>query len=142
MFGMIRYRRRINKLSKQQNKIQKEYRTKINKETDRERIRELEAYEFHEFSELQEEIDLLMTSNLRNKASKLFIPLPKYEDEEKWQDCRYISTQKTLTTAGINDVRTAIRLETKGRIEMYLPWIVAVSGLIGVGTGFVAMLKK
>lgn len=81
------------------------------------------------------------TRYLLRVAHRLIVPIPSYSDEENWEDSNY-DGMRYLVPGAIHKLRTAIRAEQKLRREtilMWLPAIGAITGLLGVIIGLVAV---
>lgn len=89
----------------------------------------------------QEDISSLVTQALLRKARKLMLPTPELGDENMWKRCQYFN-RSILTEKGIAELRGTIRREQKETREIYLPWITALAGLVGIITGLVAIILK
>jgi len=146
MFNYIKYRVKLNKLSKSRKKIHdiysKDIREAQQKKKSRDEIEEIKHDQYFEYAMIQEEIDILITSYLRSKANTLFVSLPEYDDEKMWTECNKISQQKVLTTLGINKIKKTIRQERKERVEIILMVAASLTGIIGAITGLIALIKK
>ncbi len=71
-----------------------------------------------------------------------------YQDEEMWEIAQ-TTADNILTEKGVRLLKEAIRKERakissdkKQRRDSWLPWIVAVTGLIGVITGLLLVLSS
>ena len=101
-----------------------------------------------EYLLIRDEISSHITNGLLRESKKLFIPMPfSYQDEEMWELAQ-TTADNILTEKGVCLLKEAIRKERaeisndkKQRRDNWLPWIVAVSGLIGVITGLLAVLS-
>jgi hypothetical protein len=86
--------------------------------------------------------------NLLHKAWRLRVPVPDYYVDGKlspdYEETR-MKSKIVLSTIGAQKVRKEIREEQKWRSEArarLIPYITAISGLIGTLTGFVAVWHK
>jgi hypothetical protein len=113
---------------------------------DREKDRE---WLMHEYDSLEEDENSYHTRRLRTRARNLRIPMPPvFEGAKVTSD--YVSSgldgkRYYLSISGEQKVRAAIREEEKYRSERWtrrIPYITALTGLIGAGTGLVALLSK
>ena len=84
---------------------------------------------------------MLVTSRLVGKATKLFLPLPKQNDQN-WKRGTMISPGNILTEDGIMELRSAIRRDQKERRDAYVSVTTLVIGLIGATTGLLAVILK
>lgn len=102
-----------------------------------------------EFEELDEEEARFHCKRLLNRARTLRLPIPKvYTAEgklsEDWERSRADGRYR-LSIHGESRLRQSIREEEKFRAEAWgrrIPFISALSGLIGTITGSVALLMK
>ena len=100
---------------------------------------EMVAIRNHECEQIELDISLLWTKILCRKADKCFLPMPRWNDEEIWEDnygCKYLSTK------GIYTIRQMIRTWQKEERDRYLPWICVFTGLIGTLIGLVSLLIR
>lgn len=146
MTDFIKYRIALWRLLKQKEKIRFAYAKEIStahKEGKKpDDIRALEASAWFEEQMLNEEISLLVTAHWISKATKHFITIPSRATEGMWEQCDKISERFVLTNAGISALRSALRAEIKERRDLVLPYILALTGIIGTLTGLVAILRK
>jgi len=146
MFNHLKYRFKLQKIFNNKKKIQNAFSKEIGKAYQQKKssdeIHLIKQNEYFEVGMIQEEIDILITNHLREKATALFVPLPEYNQEKMWTKCDKISQQKILTRLGINTIKTAIRKERKERIELLLMVAASLTGVIGAITGLIALLKK
>lgn len=91
---------------------------------------------------IQEEIDILITKYLRNRANKLFVPMPDYNDENMWDRCNTISNEKVLSTLGINTIKKNIRAELNERSELVFKYLGFLIAVIGALTGLFAVILR
>ena len=100
--------------------------------------------------ELQAELeDDYLTSRLMSQARRLRVPTPHFRNRDGSESDSWYKGSQTggwaLTTLGVNSLRHDIRLEKKSRHEslaVYLPWLTAVTGVLGTITGLVAVLMR
>lgn len=88
------------------------------------------------------EIDLLETSYLLKQAERLMLPTPDLREKEMWEKGPFTAGRSVLTASGISYLRKSIRQEQKERRDKYIPWIIAISGLIVVLTGLFAVILR
>jgi len=93
---------------------------------------------------IQRRIDEAHTKYLMSRARRLVVPLPDWNDDRLWS-IEANTGEHVLTAAGINELRAAIRAEKKARreaVQSWLPWVGALTGIIGALTGLFAVLAK
>jgi hypothetical protein len=84
-----------------------------------------------------------MSNYLVSEADRLLIPLPDDDDEKMWTTYEGPDgVEHVLTRKGINEVRTAIRTELKGRTERFLMLTSGTIGVIGAITGLVSVVLR
>lgn len=116
------------------------------REKDYKKIQSIESDLQFELDMLCEEEDSFLTKKICSKARRLLIPIPRVHnsdnsESELWYEGQYTGGWK-LTTQGIDFLRKKIRQEKKARHEQWIPWVIALTGLIGSITGLVALLKS
>lgn len=116
--------------------------------------RDVEAEYVHELRELEYEQESAFTRDLLRQAHRLRVPVPDrrvHRDgdwvlTEYWEEGPYGPyTPPFLSRTGIATVRQAIREEEKWRIEKrrsWLPWVAALTGLVGAVTGLLAVFGR
>jgi hypothetical protein len=91
---------------------------------------------------VDEQVRYLIGRYLLDEANRLIITTPAREENgPEWVQSRY-SDRWLLSDPAINDLRAKIRAEKKARAErvlMWLPVVGAITGLLGVLTGLVAV---
>ena len=141
-------RKESRKLQHEIQEIREHYKRKIaqaRKEGNREEVKSLESGEMHEVLMAWEEFDLLVTNELRAKASLLLLPLPpcpsgEEEENEWWRRGTCIFPGWLLTREGVKRVRAEIRQEQKEHREALLAWVPAITGILGALIGIVGVL--
>ena len=89
---------------------------------------------------IEDELMLLVSSYWMSVANRLLIPIPEFqEDGGAWEESR-TSGRYYLTKQALSELRTAIRREQKNRQEVWLPWLAALTGLVGALTGLAAVI--
>lgn len=83
------------------------------------------------------EIEIAITDALLTEADKLHISKPSFGDRKKWN---LSAPSRTLSHAGIEDLRSRIRKEKRERQEIIEWWVKVVGGLITILTGLVGAL--
>jgi hypothetical protein len=91
----------------------------------------------HEYQTYEDEIHRLHTRYLWREANRLLLPVPEIDDKEAWEE-EY--GRRHLTRKGINDLRTAVRLEMKLRREAVLMWVPAITALTGLAGAAIGVL--
>ena len=86
---------------------------------------------------LEEDIDYLISSYLSAKAQKLRLVMPESENNWQWSKHR---RHYLLTPAAMQALRSAIRAEKKENSELAFRWLTAITGLIGVLIGLLAII--
>jgi hypothetical protein len=75
------------------------------------------------------------------QAQRLYLPTPRFDDEEKWEsDGALNSPTRYLTAEAMTDLRSAIRKELAERRAVVESWLKVVGGSIGILTGLVGAL--
>jgi hypothetical protein len=104
-------------------------------------IESVEA-EFHaDYFDYCEQVETAHSQFLCKRASRLIIPLPKFDDSDMWEDFHDGSGRHHLTETGINALRAAIRAERKARLDMFLMWVPGIVGILGALIGLVSVLS-
>jgi hypothetical protein len=91
-------------------------------------------------SELRYKLRRAMSEYYISKSYRLVIPLPDPSDQTTWgtfDDGHTVDC--VLTSAGVNQVRSAIRAERKARFEMILMWVPGIIGIMGAAIGLAAV---
>lgn len=102
----------------------------------------------YEYQILEDDEAKLHSEQLLNRARELRIPIPTvFEGDRVSSDYRRssVDARYLLSIVGEQKVRAAIREEEKYRSERWarrIPYITALSGLVGTITGLVALLIK
>lgn len=146
MIDYIKYRYKLEQLFRQKKRLWEAYDTDIQiarKEgKPKEDIELLECEAWSEKDRILEDISILITDYLINRATRKFVPIPSLKEMEFWERCKVIHNRYILTDTGIRDLRSSLRLEQKERNESLVPIIAALTGIIGAATGLVALLLK
>jgi hypothetical protein len=110
----------------------------------RARIQELE---YAAYTTSQNDIDIFLSQGLMNEAEKYDVELPPHNDPDMWRGGADFPVP-FLTSKGRFAVRRSIDDEKTRRFEVttrwakvWVPIITALTGLIGVATGLVAVLQ-
>ncbi|MBC8213595.1 MAG: hypothetical protein H8E71_03035 [Candidatus Marinimicrobia bacterium] len=143
MFNSIRISREIKSLQSSAKKIRDEYRQKIKNENDPNEIQRLASTSFFEESCVEEEINVLITQTLIDKAKLIFIPLPNINDKKYWKKCEHIyPNRNVLNNAGISEVRSLIRKEKIDRNKLFFSWTSYLIALIGALIGLFTIILE
>lgn len=95
-----------------------------------------------DLNQLEEEILILKTRYLRNKAEKMTLPVPPVTDKQGlWEGGRY-TRRWFLTNKGMTELRQLIRKERKETFDLFLPWVSLLTGLIAAISGLILTIKK
>ena len=140
MFELIKYRGELQTLEREIRKIQQRY-AGLGKGLSGTELQELHADESSEVSPLLEDIEVLKTRRFVKIADRLMVPLPDRNDEELWEDST-CGTTKVLTAKGYWELKTLIRQDKRERSQLALMWLAALTGIIGVTTGLLAVLGR
>ena len=143
MLDYLRYKRQTHKIIKEISNNDKFYGKKIEEEkkkcTTKDEIGKLYA-EWRGVNDGPEtELKVAMTRYLTAKATKYNVPIPEKSNEELWED--YFGYQ-FLTEKGHFELNKTIRQELKERLEIWIPIITALTGLIGVFIGLISILAR
>jgi hypothetical protein len=143
MIDYLKYRWNLLKLQTKQKKDERFYKGLIKEATqegqDKDEIEALHAEASGSYWDTQEEIRMLTQRHLLATATKLMVPIPdmKKEDDAVWE---HRLGRYALTDQGIAHFKTAIRAERKQRTDVYMPWVFALTGLIGAMIGLLAII--
>ena len=117
---------------------------------DPDEIAGLESQAVFELSEYEDAEAGLVTFKLRRRASILGVAVPRHHyewqkgvDPEYWYRSQW-SGEFLLTGKGVRLLRKRIRAELKARAELralYLPWLSAVTGLLGTVVAIIALIS-
>jgi hypothetical protein len=128
----FRYRRRLQTLQKDRERIAEKSRAEIQNAKGEERQR-LEAEWSFEYFMVQEEIDELLSDNVRERAERLDISLPVRAEGEFWERMTHVGDRLILTTRGREEMREKIRKEKKQIRDVwgfYFQMLVTIGSLI------------
>lgn len=146
MIDYAKYRIALRRLFKQKQKVRAAYAKHVTSaRKDDKNAKEISSLEYEAWYEedmINEDISILVTTYLVSKATKHFISIPPRKDEGMWEQCNKISERFVLTNAGISALRSSIRAEAKERRDLLIPLIAALTGIIGIVTGLIAVIKK
>jgi len=140
MFEVIKYRWKLYELNKQYENVTEKYK-QLKKDVKGDEYAMLHTEEGSEVVPLLEEMDALKTRRFCQIADNLMVPLPDSKDESLWSD-RYYGKGKNLTINGIWELKKFIRQEKRERREGFMVWLAALTGIIGIITGLVAVVLR
>lgn len=144
MWLYFKYKWEIHKLNKELAKIDKTFKAEIkiakeNKES-REKIQDRNASWNFEASGCFGQIVVIETKKLRRKANRYNLPFPDYNDEEAWEINAY--GERYMNDKTRYELAKKIRQELKERLEIWIPIVTALTGLIGVFIGLISILSR
>jgi hypothetical protein len=90
---------------------------------------------------LDDQISILQTRYLRERAQDRFINIPRVDEEGMWEKSDHLGSHY-LTAKGMARVKTQLDADEKATRDAFLAWITPTIGLIGVLIGFVAAVKR
>jgi hypothetical protein len=141
-----RYRAKLARLFRQREKLRAAFAEDIRKAQKdgkpSDDIKSLEYQSYFEESMIDEEIAILATDYLIQKARRRFLPIPSHDTEGMWEQCNVISTRYVLTNRGISELRSSLRKEQNDQAELVVRILTLLVGIIGAFTGFVAVIRK
>lgn len=144
MFEKTKYKRSVGKLLKRQKVDSQKHAEKIKAARKAGKkghdIQYMEHCAWHDYTEYRDGIHELMTSYLRKAANRLLVPTPDYDDKKMWYQSQ-ITGETLLTTEGYDALLSDIMRRKKDNRDLWLPWVVVLTGLIAAVTGFIAALK-
>lgn len=94
-----------------------------------------------ELGMIDDDIGILQTQYLRDRAQDRFIEIPAFDEPGMWEESNYLGT-RYLTRKGMARVKTQLDADEKATRDAFLAWITPTIGLVGVLIGFVAAFKK
>lgn len=137
MINKLKLKRDLKQLDCDENLQLREYEIAPNEEE--EVVRALESYRLRIRGKFDNKRRHLVAGFLLRKAEKKLIPRPEF-NKQNWikdeDDCYYLSD------SAINDLRSKIMTENKESIRMIIEIIAAITGIIGVFVGLVAVINK
>ena len=136
MFELQKHQRELNRTSKlYDNLIDK---AKKEKKTQDE-IDSLIGEMFAETGIIEEEIKSILSRKWIQKAEKLMLPIPDYDDDECWEKGDY-TQYRFLKAKGITKIRNLVREENSAQRKGILDWVIPIIGIIGAVTGLLAVV--
>jgi hypothetical protein len=116
---------------------------------DKDKVESLERDHQFELQLDDEEEDAELTRYLVRQSRRLHVPNPRYHNDDGTEsDLWYegpLTHRRLFTTKGVAYLRDEIRKERKARHELkavWVPWLAALTGLVGAATGLVALVLK
>lgn len=92
-----------------------------------------------QIEEINKKLDWMENYWLRQKARRLHISFPPYEDKNIWIDPDEYGNY-LLTKNGVAYINTEIKKVKNKRQDRALKWLVGLTGLIGTLTGLAAVI--
>ena len=146
MIEELKYRASITRLFRQKERIRKLYANDIRKAQTNgntsDDVHSIEESARFENQAIDEEIAIVATDNLIRKARREFVPIPPHTEDGMWVQCSVNSQRYILTDRGISTLRSSLISDQKKRAEIAVMVITALTGIIGVLTGLVAVILK
>lgn len=146
MIECCKFHIKINQLSKQKEHVcalfAKDIMQARNANKPLNEIQSLESERSFEVGSVDEKIAILFTNYLTLQARRNFVPIPSHDVDGLWNQCRLTDNRNVLTNKGINELKTLLRLERKGRVELFLMISAALTGIIGAISGLIAVIMK
>jgi hypothetical protein len=150
MFDWLRYRYELARLERLKRKTTRSYDRALNDAADNHKMDEAEALlckEEHEIAPLNDLVAKLVSDRLIAQGKKYLIPVPMEDlnirlgktESENWK-VSLRTYQRYLTPSAIVALRSTIRAERKERTELAFRWLTALTGLIGVLIGLLAII--
>ena len=108
----------------------------------RDEIENIDRDAMFESDLMDDEIESLASRYLIQSAQSLLLPIPEYSrDGDAWVESK-ITGRFRLTRTAMSTLRSKIRIERKERRESSMLWIAALTGVLGVLTGLIAVWKS
>src|SRR5215471_18780615 len=156
MFDWLRYRHKLARLRLGHRKallpLEKEYRRAQQDPKSEDEEGEALAALMDEVESHRDQAATLQTHHLCDLASKRLIPLPEMseaallgrpERSSKWKNSKHYAGL-ILTDDGIRDLRLALQVERRERLEIVRSWVSTIvpglTGLVGVMIGLLAII--
>jgi 23S rRNA G2069 N7-methylase RlmK/C1962 C5-methylase RlmI len=136
----------LSRHSKEKRRISDFYRNKIRKAKEEKKpedeTNKLVRALIQELDEINDLITELQSDVLISRAERLGVVVPPHRDgDERWQ--LSVHTERLmLSSAGMQELRSAIRTERKERSELFRSWLTSLTGLIGVLIGLLAVILR
>lgn len=90
------------------------------------------------YRDIEVEIELIITKQLRKESKKYGVPFPERNDNKMWDEDW---GRKFLSEKAKFKIRKEIRQEKKEKRDVYITFILLISGLIGIITGLISVIK-
>jgi len=81
-----------------------------------------------------------ITDELIDEAHRLYLPVPLWNDQSKWDSDYAEPPTRYLTPQAMNELRAAIRKEQAERRAVLEWWLKALGGAVGILTGLIGAL--
>lgn len=88
--------------------------------------------------EIEIEIELILTRQLRKEARKYGVPFPESSENKMWDE---YWGRKFLSEKAKFKIRKEIRQEKNERREIFIPYLAIIIGLIGAITALISVIK-
>ena len=138
MFELSKHQKELNRISKlYDNLIDKAKRAKKTQDE----IDSLISEMFAETGIIEEEIKSILSRKWVQKAEKLLLPIPDYDDDDCWEKGDYTQL-RFLKAKGITQIRNLIREENAAQRKGILDLVVPLIGIIGAVTGLLAVILR
>ena len=142
----LMYRWELRKLQRGRAKVRLAYKQeKEQAKTDKKPRDEIAMIDHMAWSEeelVDDEIESLESRYLIESAERLILPIPTFsKDSDAWRQSSQLGLY-LLTRQGMATLRSTIRAERKERREAKMIWIAAITGILGVLTGLIAVWKS
>lgn len=106
MFDALRFRFKLSRLERMRRAIDKHYTKQIarlkNSGTDKDQIERLERESWMEHDSTVDEIHKAHTDYLVATANRLIIPVPRFDDEERWEESTFYGYRYLSSLALVN----------------------------------------
>ena len=146
MIEYLRYRAKLAQLFRQKKTMRASYAEDIRKARKEGKsgddIRSIESGSQFEETMINEEVAILATDNLIEKARRRLIPIPSHDTDGMWEKCCVMDDRYVLSNQGISQLRSSLRKEQKERVELVVQFLAPLIGIIGAVTGLVAVIMK
>jgi hypothetical protein len=140
-----RYSKKLANLRATRERMAAEYKVEYNnppegadKQEHRARVHSEQGFEL---GMIDDEIGILQTQHLRDRAQDRFIEIPSGDEPGMWEESHYLGSSY-LTRKGMARVKTQLDADEKAARDAFMAWITPTIGLIGVLIGLVAAFKK
>ncbi|HEY1719482.1 MAG TPA: hypothetical protein VGH42_14475 [Verrucomicrobiae bacterium] len=146
MINYFKFKFALAKLHREKGRMIKAYHIALHEahanHQNREQIEEITSSYRFETDMIEDEINLMISDYWISKVQRLGIFTPWSEDRTIWNETNSIPDRRVLPQKGVSEIRSQIRAERKAQMEMWLPWITVLTGLVGALIGLLTVLKK